>query len=180
MDWLADATSTDSYINSSIYGNLGQGEGIDLRIEMHSLLYGGLGRVSKGHWIILRKYDRVQPSEYYDKRHHEGVGGPPYEYTDYLLKTRRVPMSKSTEKLFPLKAGMDLEDIYIYYFEYTVNPRVGDDIFELSWSNHAVRPSIGTVKPNDRFRVERTHPYRLEQGNIQYWLALGKRDEISW
>lgn len=180
MKWIADSTTTDNYINTNIYGDLGQAEGIDLRIEMHSILYGGLGKVAKGHWVLLRKYDRTKPSAYYKKAQHEGVKGPAYEYTDYTLKTRRVPVSKSTEKLFPLKSGLDIEDSYIYYFEYTVNPRVGDDILELSWSDHSVQPTAATVKILDKYKIERTHPYRLEHGNVQYWLAVAKNDEVNY
>lgn len=180
MNWLADSTNTDNYINQNIYGNLGQGEGIDLRIELHAVLYGGLGKVPKGHWVILRRYNRTTPSANYNRQSHEGVGGPAFEYTDELLKTRQVPLAKTSEKLEPIKSGIDVEDIYVYYLEYTVNPKVGDDILELSWSNHAIMPNIATVKPLQKFKIERVHPYRLEYGNIQYWMALGRYDEVTY
>lgn len=180
MNWLSDSSSTDTYINQSIYGGLGQGEGIDLRVEMHALLYGGLGKVAKGHWVILRKYNRADPSSYYNSRSHEGVEGPAFTSSDALLKTRRVPISKVSEKLDFLKSGIDIQNAYVYYFEYTVNPKIGDDIIELSWDNHALTPDINTVIPLEKFKIERTHPYRLEQGNVQYWLVVGKFDEVTY
>lgn len=180
MNWIADTSSTDNHINHSVYGGLGQGEGIDLRIEMHAILYGGLGKVPKGHWVTMRRYDRTQPSAFYKKQYHEGVNGPAFGFSDYLLRTRRVPVSKASEELQQLKAGIDIENMYIYYFEYTVNPKIGDDILELSWNDHSIKPNLETVKPLERFRIERVHPYRLENGNIQYWLAVCKFNEVSY
>jgi hypothetical protein len=180
MDWMADSTNTDNYINSTVYGSIGQGEGIDLRIELHAILYGGLGKVPKGHWVILKKYNRAVPSSFYNKRSHEGVGGQAFESSNTLLKTRRVPLSKNNEQLAPLKSGIDIENTYIYYFEYTVNPKIGDDILELSWDNHALQPDVNTVQPYEKYRIMRVHPYRLEQGNIQYWMAVAKYDEVTY
>lgn len=180
MDWISNSTTTDTHINTTLYGGLGQGEGIDLRVEMHAILYGGFGKVPKGHWVILRRYDRTRPSVNYNKQTHEGVTGPAFEYTDELLKTRQVPVAKARDQLAPLKPGIDIENIYVYYLEYTVNPKIGDDILELSWNNHALEPNLNTVKPLQRFKIERVHPYRLEYGNVQYWMAIGKYDEVTY
>ena len=180
MNWITSSIGTDNYINSTVYGGTGQGEGIDLRIEMNAILYGGLGKVPKGHWVVLRKYDRASESQFYNKQSHEGVGGPAFASTDSLLKSRRVPLSRMSEKLDQLKAGIDVQNTYVYYFEYTVNPKIGDDILELSWDNHALTPDINTIKVLERYKIERVHPYRLEQGNIQYWMAVVKFDEVTY
>lgn len=179
MDWIASSAATDNYINSTMYAGLGQGEGIDLRMEMHAILYGGLGKVGKGHWVILRKYDRARPSKYYNKRTHEGVDGPAFEYTDELLRTRQVPLSKYNDQLLSIKPGIDIDDMYVYYFEYMVNPKIGDDILELNLPDNGPTPILANVTPIARYTIKRTHPYRLENGNIQYWMALAKYNEVS-
>lgn len=182
MQWTStSAAEVDTWVQDTFYQGLThQGEGIDLRIEMHAILYGGLGRVPKGHWIIMRKYDRTQPSQYYDKETHEGVRGPAFQYSDSLLRTRQVPVSKRTEQILPTPPGMDISDSYIYYFEYTVNPKIGDDILELDLPNNRPVPTISSVTPIDRYTIERTHPYRLENGNIQYWMVLAKHNEVTY
>jgi hypothetical protein len=146
---------------------------------MHAILYGGLGQLPKGHWVILRKFDRTRPSQYYDDKTHEGVGGPAFEYEDVLIRTRQVPMRKNTDQLLVTPPGIDINDCYVYYFEYTVNPKIGDDILELDLLDNRRTPVITTVHPTARYSIERTHPYRLESGNVQYWAAVTRYNEVT-
>jgi hypothetical protein len=176
------AQNVDSWISNTIYPGLStQGEGIDLRQEMRWLLYGNPPfRTPKGHWVIYRRYDRCRPSSNFNKYTREGVHGPAYEYTDTLLRTRRLPMDAKGNPLTSLKAGYDEGDRYVYYFEYTINPKLGDHIIELSWANHSLTPNINTVGMIDRYLVKRVHDYRLENGNIQYWIVSSEYDEVSY
>lgn len=184
MQWYNDTTttSTDNWISNTFYSGLStQGEGIDLRQEMSFLLYGNPPRSPKGHWIIYRRYDRTRPSKYYKKSTKEGVGGPAYEYTDSLVRTRRVPLDKNGNPLDPLKAGMDIGDKYCYYFTYDVNPKRGDHIIEVSLNDHSITPNVDTVElSEERYLIKRTHGYRLENGNIQYWIVSCDYDEIRY
>lgn len=193
MNWFVTSTPTttngavdvqavDSWVGNTYYPSfLTQGEGIDLRIEMQQILYGSPTRVPKGHWVILRKYDFTTASEYYHKATKEGIGGPAYAYQDILLRTRRVPVAKATDQLTPLKAGIEIGDNYIYYFTFDVNPKIGWHIMELDLSDHSTVPDINTVTiSSDRYLIKRIHPYRLEHGNIQYWLVSAEYDEVSY
>lgn len=183
MNWTP--TSSDNYIGSSVYNNVAtQGEGIDLRLEMHWILYGKSDfppRVPKGHWVVYRRYDRTKQSQYYSNRTHEGIGGPAYEYTDTLLRTRRVPVDRKGTPIDPLKVGVDLEDKYIYYFEYTVVPKIGDHILEIQWNDHAITPVINSsLTYTTKHLIKRIHEYRLEQGNIQYYIVSAENDEVGY
>lgn len=182
MDFFqsTDVSGTDTYINSEIYGGLeSQGEGIDLRLEMNYILYGNATRKPKGHWIVLRQYDRSSPSQFYNKSTREGVGGPAFLYTDSLIRTRRVPISFRGNPLDPLKAGYTIEDKFIYYFEYTVKPKRGDHIIELSIDDHATRPTVSRNIMSHRYRIAGVQPYRLENGNVQYYSTQADFDETS-
>ena len=181
MDWYRpDTDSIDTYIGDTYYPGLStQGEGIDLRTEMNYILYGKGTRKPKGHWVIYRSYDRSKPSENYSSDTHEGVGGPAWEYTDTLLRTRRVPVRFRGDPLDPVKAGIAVSDNYVYYFEYTVNPKRGDHIIELIWDDHSVKPTLSSVPLLERYIIRGTHPYRLENGNIQYWATTTEFDEIG-
>lgn len=176
----SDASAIDTYINSDVYmGLTTQEEGIDLRVEMRWLLYGNADRKPKGHWVIYRRYNRASRSQYYNKRTHEGVGGPAYEYTDTLLRTRRVPIAFKGQPLEPIKLGQTITDRYIYYLEYSVTPKRGDHIIELNIADHTNRPIISKSIMSERFLITGVHPYRLENGNVQYYSVQAEYDEVS-
>lgn len=182
ISWTFDTSSTDNYLNTSLYGNAGQNEGIDLRIELNRILYGGIGKKPKGHWVVLRKFDTSKPSVNYNVQTKEGVGGPAYEYTDVILRTRRVPVSKRSDALEPIKPGVAIGDSFTYYFEYTINPKVGFEILEFNpmFDHSVAAPIIANVSFCDKLTIKRVHPYRLENGNIQYWAAIAEVDQVRF
>lgn len=182
INWMADAAATDNFLNQSLYSGLGQGEGIDLRIELNRLLYGTISKPPKGHWVVLRKFDSSSLSTSYNKYTHEGVGGPAYNYTDVILRTRRVPVSKRSDELEPMKVGVNIGDNYIYYFEWTVNPKIGYEILELdpTFNHSTTNPNLNNVSFHDKYTIKRVHPYRQEHGNIQYWAVVAEFDQVRF
>lgn len=179
MDFFkpVDTKEIDSYINTVFYQGLSsQGEGIDLRIEMHNILYGNGQTSPKGHWVVLRSYDMASPSRYFNKSTKEGIGGPAFNYKDTILRSRRVPKALGVD---PMKAGNALDDAYIYFFEYDVKIKRGDHIIELYWNDHTNKPIVDPSIMVDRYRVVSVHPYRLENGNVQYHSANAEIDETS-
>lgn len=167
MNWLK---------NTSTLGNT-----INLRDELNVILHGDSNHIALGHWIVYRRYDRNTPSVYYSNRTHEGIGGPAYTYTDTLLKTRRVPINKKGMAIEDLKVGVDIDTKYVYYFEYTVVPKVGDHIFEIEWPDHNSRPVINSsLVYTDKNLIKRVHDYRLEFGNIQYYIVSCEFDEVGY
>ena len=119
-------------------------------------------------------------TESYSERTHESIGAPGYVYTDTLIRTRRVPISKEGDMLNPLKPGINIGDRYVYYFEFCVNPKIGDQIFELNLTNHKCKPIITPALYKERFTIERVHDYRLENGNVQYYIVNCGYDEMSY
>ena len=166
MNWLKTG--------QSFYGN------INLREEMHIILYGNYKFKKLGHWVVYRRFNRCQKSEYYSERTKEGVGGPSHTYTDELLRTRRVPTDKAGISVDPLKVGGDLTDKDLYFLEYTVNPKVGDEIYELELSDHCPTPNLSTVILKEKYTIKRVHDYRLENGNVQYHIVSTQYDEVSY
>ena len=186
MNWYPTTDSsvitTDTYINKAVYnGMTTQGEGIDLRQELHWLLYGKdtfPSRVPKGHWIVYRRFNN-EKSEYYSKRTHEGIGGPPTKYTDIFIRTRKAPVANPG--ILNEQPGIALVDKWNYYFEYTFKPEIGDDILEFEWPDHRLTPtSTANLKFTDRFSVNATSDYRLENGNIQYYMATCELHEVRY
>lgn len=185
MNWypnLNTATqTTDNFISKSVYNGVStQGEGIDLRQEMHWILYGKQDfpiRNPKGHWVVFRHFDTTKKSVYYSERTHEGVGGPPYQYTDTLLRMRKVPrrINLDAQKISNIVVGQ-----WLYYMEWTVNPSVMDNIFELNWNDHSLVPNINTVTFREKLVIKGITDYRLDNGNIQYWMANCEHEEIAY
>ncbi|MCK9429433.1 MAG: hypothetical protein M0R17_05475 [Candidatus Omnitrophica bacterium] len=171
MNWYKNNISTSS------------SEGIDLRQELNWILYGRSNppRSPKGHWVVYRRYDQCSKSEFYSTRTHEGVGGPAYNFTDVLLRTRRVPSRKRADMLTPTKLGADIGDTYNYYFEYTVNPKMGDHIIEIDWPDHSIKPTdILSLTFTCKYLIKRVHDYRLDNGNLQYYIISCDYDEVNY
>ncbi len=182
LTWTFDTSSTDNYLNQGLYGGFGQGEGIDLRIELNRILYGTMGKKPKGHWVMLRKFDTSKPSTTYNKYTHEGVDGPAYDYTDVIVRTRCVPVSKRSDALEPIKPGIAIGDMYTYYFEYTVNPKIGYEILEPdpTFDHTTTSPNFTDILFCNKLTIKRVHPYRLENGNIQYWACVCEIDQVRF
>ena len=182
INWTFDTSGTDNFIQHNLYGGMGQGDGIDMRIELNRILYGTAWKPAKGHWVVLRRFDSSQRADTYNRYTHEGVDGPAYNYTDLVLRTRRVPVAKRSDSLDVNKAGVAITDSYVYYFEYTVNPKIGYEILELDPSiDHSVSAlTVTTSMLSEKLLIKKVHPYRLDGGNIQYWSAIAEIDQMRY
>ena len=178
MNWYkTQQQETDQFLNNSLYDGLSEADGIDLRIEMNRCLYGDGQRSPLGHWVVVRHFDRSKQSKYFNKFSKEGVQGPSHPFTDHLVRARRVPFPRSIEE-DALKAGTIFSDEFIYYLEYTVPIRNGDQIYELDVDDHKFEPR--NYDFNEKYDIKRLHPYRLENGNVQYYAALCEYDNITY
>jgi hypothetical protein len=179
MQWYKQQQSIDEAIRSTVYPGLAntEAEGIDLRLEMTYILYGNAFKKPLGHWVVLRHFDRSQHSNYWNPISKEGVNGPAHPYTDVLLRTRRIPYPRNdTENVS--KAGDIFSDKLVYYFEYDVSISMGDQIYELDVVDHTRVPDQYNF--TEKYDVKRLHPYRLENGNVQYFAALSEFNNITY
>lgn len=179
MNWFRQQQVTDAYVTSTVYPGLSQSEaeGIDLRLEMHYILYGNPWKKPLGHWVVWRTFDRTTHSEYWNEYSKEGVNGPAYPFTDTLLRSRRMPYPR-TDTEDSLKMGTVFDDKFIYWLEYTVPIKNGDQIYELDVTDHVNQPT--SYNFSEKFDIKRIHPYRLENGNIQYYSALAELNNITY
>lgn len=182
MNWTRELGNVDSWINQTIYGELNTiAQGIDLRQELKWILHGGPGRNSKGHWVAYRRFNKCKTSNNWNRQTKEGIGGPAYTYTDSPLKTRRVPIKFGGDMLKELKAGQLMENKYVYYFEWDVAPKRNDIIFELNIPG----PMPDSINLNnytyiEKYIIKNIHPFRLEQGRIEYWMVSVEYDEVGY
>lgn len=177
MNWFTNKSNTDQFLRSSLYSGLPtEADGIDLRIEMNRILYGGPASKALGHWVILRSYNRLETTPYFNPTTKEGVGGPQHTFTDTLVRTRMVKGNGATDVAF--KAGDITFDQYTYYFEYTVSVKTGDQIYELDITDHTFKPTKYSFV--SKYDIKRVNPYRLENGNVQYFAAIAEFSNITY
>jgi len=170
---------TSNLWGSSVVDTNGE---INLRDEMHELLFGSISKPQRGHWIIYRRFDTTKKTENYDEVYRTGVDGHAYEYTDTLIMSRRDPSfsPESHEASTPmgiLQGGKDA-----YFFEFDVEPRPEDQILEFTWDNHTVKPKLNIITDGvyDKFNIKEVFPYRCDSGRIEYWICFVNKDRVSY
>lgn len=169
--------STNKFIRESLYNTTSEADGIDLRIEMNWILYGNEVTKPKGHWVIVRHFDKTKKSKYFNNYSKEGINGPPHPYTDVLVRSRRMPYPR-TDTGDVNKSADIFSDKFIYWLEYTVDVAGGDHIYELDVRDHTLEPT--SYNMTEKYNIKRLHPYRLENGNVQYYAALVELDHIDY
>jgi len=171
MQWESNNNSSRKLFDVTI------ADGIDLRKEFHYIIYGSLTKQPLGHWVVIRHFDLNTKSKYWNKYSKEGIGGPPNTWKDTILRTRRVPQPRvNTESVE--KIGDIFSDQFIYYFEYTTVLQVGDQVFELNINDHTNQPTTYTF--TEKYDIKRVHPYRMENGNTQYYAAICEYNTITY
>jgi hypothetical protein len=181
MNFFVNTTSTDAALSSSLYPGLVDVNGINLKEEFRRILYGYGSTLPKGNWIVYRRFDRTSFSQYYDPVTREGVGGPKYNATNEIFKVRKIPNPRTDTDL-EIKAGITISDKFVYYVESHIQPKLLDEIFEINLVDHSsnVAPRYEDVELIERYIIERVHPYRLENGVIQYWAVVCTFNNIKY
>jgi len=161
-------------------------DGINLRQELHDILYGTGAITGKGHWVILRKFDPTQYSKYWNPVTREAVGGPAHPYTDHLVRTYRRLVTRDRSAVnadMDAPPGRVIAPYLVYYFEHTLNPRIGmDQIFELDWED-TVSPTepVDVNLYRERYNITTTHKYRMDGfGRLEYWYCAVEENMGRW
>lgn len=178
MNWFQTENKINTEMSSQLYAGLPtEADGIDLRIEMNRILYGGPSSKPLGHWVVIRSYDRNKTTPFFNPVTKEGVGGPQHPFTDTLVRVRHMPAPrKDTGK--PVKAGDVYGDQATYFMEYNVDIKLGDQIYELNIADHKFKPT--TFSFYEKYDVKRVQPYRLENGNVQFLTIVADYSNITY
>ena len=180
---LLDSRDSRTSSDISLFGTYEAVDaGIDLRKEMHNILYGTGGRTQKGHWVILRRYDTTKTTEFYNEVTKESVGGPKHPYSDELILTRCITYSQMQPGEYEATPGIIRAPSRVYYFEYTVNPTEDDVIFEFSWDNHNIMPRLSQLSEPylQRWNIKLVDPHRCDRGRIEFYKAHVVKDDITY
>ena len=158
--------------------------GTDLRAEFKAILEGDSFNLQQGHWVVFRRLDITEKSIYWDEGYRESPGGPPYEYTEESVLCRyRSITSGGLTRFFEMdtQTGVIHVDFRIYYLEYSVAPEIQDEIYELDWNDHTVRPNPmdSTLVRTEKFNINDIYPLRGDYGRIEFYACLCRRENVK-
>jgi len=156
--------------------------GINLRYEMEKLLD------EYGHWVLLRHYDTTTFSEYYDEITGEGVGGPMYEWTDHVVRSRKVVQTtggtlSAMEMTTPV--GLLTVPYSVYYVKWDdmnaiIAPQL-DEIYEFAWSK--ARAPIAdecTALAKVKYNILEAIDMLGDGGRREFYTCICKADMVGF
>lgn len=147
----------------------------DIRAVMDTHFFGATAK--HGHYMIYRRFDTSQYTEYWDPEKEEAVGGPKYEYTDEIIKVRYSWFYRTRDPEEPIAMGEAAFKEPVLHCRYSVNPKIEDAVFEMKAQpadgyNHSI--SISDIKL--RYDIVQVIPYRNLNGRIEYYSCILKEE----
>lgn len=175
---FTNTNKIDTRIQNTMYpGMLSDADGIDLKIELYRMLFGTDSKHPLGHWVVVRTFDDLERSKYFNNYSKEGIMGPPKIFKDYLVLSRRVPLRFARGTTEIEKVADIINDGFIYYFENTVDVKAGSQIYEIDQPNSDVKPII--YKLIDKYDVTKIQDFRLENGKTQFHAAICENVQVT-
>jgi len=171
---------------------------IDLRESLKGILDGTDNTPQRGHWVILRRMNRNQRCECWNKvgtgdsiydednrKYDEPLENCPlcdgsgYTYNDELHITRRRLVSpvigmSNQERETPI--GIMNVAYVVYYFKHNVSPHREDKIIEIE-NNAYGKPVLPPIH-TEQYNISVVEPLRDQLGRIEYWRASVKAEVI--
>lgn len=130
---------------------LSYGQGIQLREEMTWMCN------NTGYFVGWRRFDTSKRSEYWDSLAKEAIGGPPWEYDDYVFKTRRIiPGRTSLENEILQRFGTVEKGSIIYFVPYNIEIKQEDLFFQVY--NETTKTIPTTVKIRKTYDITMIEP----------------------
>jgi hypothetical protein len=153
--------------------------GIDLRYEMDLLLR------EFGYHIVIRHFDKTKRSKYWNQTTREAVGGPAWEYTDHVVRARKVLRQTEVDSPagleMPHPAGLlSIPQVTFYVkWDSTLPYDICNEdlILEISW-NSSRAPNVSEVISNvtNRYNILEAADLLGDSGRREYYICLTRVD----
>lgn len=160
VDYLAIPVDSQQGVYGGVYSpgvSVGFGrtvvaeQGIDLRNEISWLCN------TTGYFLGWRKFDLSKRSIYWHPIAKEAISGPPWEYTDYVFKARRiVPGRTSLENEILERYGTIERESLIYFVPHNIDIKREDLLFRIG--DETVKTAPSTVRAKDVYEVTLIEP----------------------
>lgn len=155
--------------------------GLDLRREMHVLLYGDSRQRGHGYWVVFRKFDRTKFAAGYNSATGdgiffpptgEGIGGPIYPFTDTAIRVYSQELGTANPRLRGeqrLPTGALPFGYRVFFMEHTVAPTEADRLYELDgYVGETAPTNIAGPFPMS-WDIQTVSPFREDGGRIEYY-----------
>jgi len=159
---------------------------INVKTDIHDMLYGDANTLPQGHWVIFRWFHIGTYSKYWDTESKVSIGGPKWQYTDFPLKTTYDMMDESFRKGDYGKEpsngipGDISNDRRLYLLERCYRPKEGDIIIEYEncpiTDDETIFIDHAQTNAGTPYRVFNTQNVRVDDNTPQYYLAYTKVD----
>jgi hypothetical protein len=159
------------------------GHGLDLRKWFDDML------ARFGHYVILRRYDTTTHSVYWNTLTKEAVGGPAWEYTDYVIRSRKVIMTSAgtlSALEMPAPPGLFTVEYVTYYLKWnSVLPGItaNDEIYEFVTPTSNIEtgsvPKADVVECNTKYNIIETVDMLGDAGRNEYYKCICKQDVVG-
>lgn len=128
---------------------------IDLDYHMKEMIAG-----EWGNWFVLRSYDLTKKSKWWDPHNKEAIGGPAYEFRDYLVRGRLIPkIYRGASKNYKIEDLGELDFLFsTLYLTSNVPLKDEDDVMEIAETTSAVPLSLVHITKQHKIRtIDRRH-----------------------
>jgi len=163
---------------------------IDLRNELDALFDGDNKTIPQSRWIVLRIMRIGQYSKFWDPKTNEAIGGPKWNYDDFVIRTISRPggsfagrPSVTQFEDTSFLAGLDLANTHVYAIQFNPRfprvPAVGDIVYEIDKYASVTQPKP-PFKATDRMFVKYVHKISGDFGRSEAFLLFTERKQGDW
>jgi hypothetical protein len=132
--------STYKNVDDKIIYDASQGS-INLRNELSYILN------TTGYWVGWRHFDLTKRSQYWDNIAKETIGGPPWEYKDYVFKCRRIrPGRTSLENEILSRFGEIEKESLLYFVPHHIAIQEEDLLFQINDESNRRTPTKISIR----------------------------------
>lgn len=159
---------------------------INLRKELHGLIYGDAYGIPQGRWVVVRILRIGEYSSHWDPNLKEAHGGPKWKYDDFIVRAITKPgttlagrAGKGVEEDVYL-GSQDVINSQLYAIEFNPKfpriPAIGDIVYEI-----AEYASVDKPKPpltvTARYAVQFAHRVTGDFGRTEGIILVARRME---
>lgn len=126
-------------------------------------------------YILYRRFDTSQLTEYWDAEKEEAIGGYKHPYTDSLILARTSWYARGSDQEELEAIGLNANAEPYAHLRYDANPKREDIIFMLR-EQPASATMVDSVIIQAQYNITRVVNYKDIDGRVEYYTCLLKEE----
>ena len=187
------STNAGIYRPTSLYSIANPRPPIDLRANLHEILFGYRGHPPQGRPVILRHMTSICPCMLEEEGQKQKDASPKcsicqgegFLFTEAIYTAWRSTIDEATSVLglYSQKMpGLSIDAGFAFFFEYNVPVFNLDKIYELALDSNgnmpAINPAVGPIIADmtvrrKKYKISNLVDYRADNARIEFWMAPG-------